>query len=241
MPRLPLPRAILLPILAAALIAGCESIDDGSAPSPGPGSGPIFTPGPSNPSGPSGPSAPSDPRPINPPGRIPQTAELAAIGFGRLTYEAPRSGTIWVANTTRNYEIISQRVKRGDTLEVIPQRDRIELDDKPLSTSNLESNDEHAIFFRPTNWSTGPKPYGDIPRTSDNVATGFGEIAWHAEAAGTIWIGDDRSKRMILSSPVKADDLIEIDASEDRIKLNGRVIYRQNLESKHSHSIFFAR
>jgi hypothetical protein len=153
----------------------------------------------------------------------------------------PRSGTIWVANTTRNYEVISRAVKRGDVIEVIPQRDRIELNDQPISTTNLESNDQHAKFFRPANWSSGPRPYASIPREAQNAASGFGEVSWRAEAAGTIWVGDDRSKKLILSSPVRADDLIEIDASEDRVKLNGRVIYRQNLESKHGHSIFFIR
>lgn len=175
------------------------------------------------------------------PGRIPESAEVGSSGFGHLRYEAQHAGTVWVANTTRGYEVVSHAVRRGDKVEVIPGSDRIELNDKSISTNNLESNDEHTIYFRPNNWTSGPRAYSSIPRSAQSVAHGFGEVSWRAEAAGTVWIGDDNNKRMLLTHPVKADDFVEIDPSQDRVKLNGRVIYRQNLESKHGHSIFFHR
>jgi hypothetical protein len=34
-------------------------------------------------------------------------------------------------------------------------------------------------------------------------------------------------------------DHVLIDVSHDQVKVNGRVVYHQNLESKHAHSIFF--
>ena len=61
----------------------------------------------------------------------------------------------------------------------------------------------------------------------------------HVEREGFAWVGDDETRRELLLHPVKRGDLIEVDPRADQVKINGKVVYAENLESKHRHSIYF--
>lgn len=178
-------------------------------------------------------------------GRIPSGAERVASGYGKVTYRAPEDGRVWVGNDNRRYEILSRNVKRGDRIEVMPERDLIEFNEQPIYQQNLERSDKHAVFFRASRsgwgsgWGSGPAPYAGIPRSAESVASGRGRVEWRAESRGTVWIGNDRLKSVVVSHAVNVDDLVEVDPSKDQVKLNGRVIFNKNMESKHEHSIFF--
>jgi hypothetical protein len=177
-------------------------------------------------------------------GRVPPRAELAAHGLGRLKFKAPSDGRVWVGNASRKYEVLSHWVSRGDVVEVIPERDLVELNDQPVYQENLEKLDQHEVYFLANGrWdgSSGGniKPYDGIPGRASSVATGYGRIEWRAEQAGRVWIGNDKLAKVIMTRDVRAGDLVEVDAAQDQVKINGKVVYDQNLESKHQHSVFF--
>lgn len=217
-----MPRAfaalLLLPL--ALTLTACDSIDGGGSSHP-----------PSN----DPPQVGDIPRPRS----VPSSADNVQSGFGSLRFRAPHEGRVWVANTTRVYEIIAVDVKRNDEIKVRPDDDRVELNGQTIYSQNLEKKHQHAIFYRETGSSWGgPKPYANIPRTADWVAGGSGSFEWRADRHATIYLGDDKTKTVILTSRVRPDDLVEIDAKRDFVRVNGRDIYNKNLESKHNLSIF---
>jgi hypothetical protein len=71
------------------------------------------------------------------------------------------------------------------------------------------------------------------------MSSGTGKITWRVESNGHVWIGNDRQRTLIVQSRVNSGDLVEVDPRGNRVKVNGRQIYNQNMESKHAHSIFF--
>lgn len=229
-----MPRSIALvaSLSLSALFSGCADFDLGSG---GGSSGPDYV----DDHGSGGPVYPATY------GSIPSNAERVASGAGKIEYRVPRDGTVWIGNDAGRFQILRQSVRRGDKVEIHADRDLIELNDAPLYQQNLERNDRHTIFFRQSgagsgDWGgRGPGPYGDVPRNAENVASGSGTVTWRAEAAGTVWIGDDKLKRAITSVRVNTNDLVEINARNDQVKVNGKVVFGQNLESKNSHSVFF--
>jgi hypothetical protein len=176
-------------------------------------------------------------------GNIPNSARRVADGYGQLRYRADRDTTVWVANDSRGFVVVSQHVRRGDEIEVVPDRNRVEIDGRTVYDRDMESGARHAIFLGDSNswdnWNE-QEPYGEIPRRARSMATGTGRIQWRADSTGRIWVGNDRDKRVVIAEDVRSGDLIEVIPNQNEVKRNGRVIYSQNMESKRQHSIFFA-
>lgn len=176
-------------------------------------------------------------------GGIPNSARRVADGYGRLRYRADRDATIWVGNESRGYVVVSRRISDGDEIEVIPDRNRVEIDGRAVYEQDMESGARHAIFISASgNWndSEGKDPYGEVPRRAQNMASGTGRIEWRVDQPGRVWIGDDRRESVVIAEDVRRGDLVEVNPGKNQVKINGRIVFDQNMESKHQHSIFFA-
>lgn len=211
------PAGVLLIWLTAVLPAGCGTwtTTDNSPSSPGPviGDAPAY-------------------------GEIPDGCDRLTSGSGSLRVRAPGAGRIWIGDDSRRYVICSHAVKPNDKIEIDPKGDRIEINDQPVFTQNLESNDQHTVYFRPSRSLGRGDVYGDIPRQAERVAGGTGSLLYRAEYDGRLWVGDDKAKRVIVSQTVRRGDAVEIDIKHDQVKINGKIVFNQNLESKHQHSIY---
>lgn len=203
---------------AAAFIAGCGEI--------------ITTDDPDN-----GPVIGGSPRPY---GRIPGDAESLTSGNGKLRVRAPADGRVWVGNDDRRYEIVSTTVRRNKEIVVDVKGDQISVDGQVVYSENLESKDRHTVFFLASAGSWfNQDTYDGIPKRAERVAQGHGSVTFTAPYDGQVWIGNDKQRRRITECSVRGGDHVLIDVSHDQVKVNGRVVYHQNLESKHAHSIFF--
>jgi hypothetical protein len=169
-------------------------------------------------------------------GTVPPKAERVAEGTGRLSFRASEEGRLWVGDEARRQELLACRV--------IPEGGRIELNGQALSGVDLEQANPHAVYFlRSGIWDGANggdiKPYDGIPEIAWSVATGYGLVEWRADRSGRVWVGNDTLKRMIVSSTVRAGDVVEVDTRRDQVKVNGQVVFDRNLESKDQHSVFF--
>jgi hypothetical protein len=80
--------------------------------------------------------------------------------------------------------------------------------------------------------------YGGIPNNAIRAASGYGVVRYRASEAARVIIGNDSRRMMITETQVQAGDEIIVDSGEDKVAVNGRVVYSQNLEKKDQHSIF---
>lgn len=177
------------------------------------------------------------PRPY---GRIPDGAESLASGNGKLRVRAPGDGRVWIGNDDRRYEIVSATVRRNKEIVVDVKGDKITVDGQVVYGDNLESKDRHTVFFLASSGSwLSQDSYDGIPKRAERVAEGHGSVTFTAPYDGQVWIGNDKQRRRITEVQVRGGDHVLIDVSHDQVKVNGRVVYHQNLESKHAHSIFF--
>jgi hypothetical protein len=169
-------------------------------------------------------------------GDVPEGAQRLEDGTGRIRAKVPAAGRVWVANDTKRFVITSFDVAAGDEVEVDAGADRVLHNKREVYSQNLESKHDHVIFYRESLGSAG---YGKIPSEAERVATGTGTVVFRVERDGFVWVGDDELRRELLLHPVKRGDVIEVEAKRDEVKINGKVVYNQNLESKHRHSIYF--
>lgn len=80
---------------------------------------------------------------------ISPSAQVVAEGNNRISYTAPRDGTVWVFNQGNGNMEYSGRVHRGDTLLVDPDKDKISLNGRDVNDKPMTTLDQKRIFFEP--------------------------------------------------------------------------------------------
>src|SRR5688572_23776086 len=95
----------------------------------------------------------------------------------------------------------------------------------------------------PSNPAPSPEAalYGGIPRDATRVAQGYGEVRYRAEQSGRIWVGNDTERLIVTEARVRRGEDVRVELREDRVTINGQVVFDRNLEKNHQHSIFFSR
>jgi hypothetical protein len=84
---------------------------------------------------------------VNHPDEVPLNAMLVAEGEGRLLYQAPADGTIYVYDDQEDKLHYSGHVQRNQTLALDPSEDEIKLDAMTASEVELGRNDRHRIYY----------------------------------------------------------------------------------------------
>jgi len=79
--------------------------------------------------------------------RLPRNAEPVAQGTGELRWRAPSDGHLYVYDADDDRLLFEQRVRRGDDVDVSPERDRIMLDDRTVYERDLVRRHAHRIYF----------------------------------------------------------------------------------------------
>ena len=80
---------------------------------------------------------------------VPADEMLLSEGDRDLTFRADRDGTVYVYNHNDDQILYSGKVERGQTISVDTERDRIELDGRPVMEKGIGGNDTRRVYFRP--------------------------------------------------------------------------------------------
>ena len=87
----------------------------------------------------------------------------------------------------------------------------------------------------------GKKPADlGVPVNAKLVVEKRGGFAYIAPQAGTAYIVDQRSKRVVFSSAMNFRDQLFFDPVKKRIVSGGKIISRDDLKSDHVHVLYFA-
>jgi hypothetical protein len=78
---------------------------------------------------------------------VPGNARLVAEGTGRLAYQAPTHGMIYIYDDAHHQMIYSGNVERNQTVSIDPDRNRIMLDGAVASERNIARGDRHRVYF----------------------------------------------------------------------------------------------
>ena len=84
------------------------------------------------------------------PSEVPADGVKVAEGNQKLLYKAPEAGTIFVYEDPGNRLIYRSAVRRGDTIELNTNDDRISINGKTVMEKGLGSGHNYKMFFDPT-------------------------------------------------------------------------------------------
>jgi len=79
-----------------------------------------------------------------------------------------------------------------------------------------------------------------IPRHADLVREGWDRLKWTADMDGTIYVLDKDKNTIRYFGPVRQGDEIMVQPDRDKIYVDGKIVYDQNLEKHSWHRLYFA-
>ncbi|MBC8109217.1 MAG: hypothetical protein H7Z14_21705 [Anaerolineae bacterium] len=178
--------------------------------------------------------------------QIPRDARMAAEGSGQLSY-APRSdGRVYLYDVTDRTVLDSRPIRRDETYSVDPDANKIQLDRRTVSQRDLKRKNDHRIYFRSDETSDRDDRNDNLnvdrlPRNAKSVATGTGEITYRVRDRGRIYVYDADNERVLLARDVHDGQSVLVDPGKDRVLIDGKKVYDDNLERKHAHRIYFEK
>ncbi|WP_428939867.1 hypothetical protein [Fontivita pretiosa] len=83
-----------------------------------------------------------------------------------------------------------------------------------------------------------PLTVSGVPKSAELLREGSGELSARASSDGKAYLYDVNDGRVVWSGNVQRGELITIDPDNDRAAVEGKVVFDQNLERRHSHRIY---
>lgn len=171
-------------------------------------------------------------------------------GTGRLTWNADQNGDVYVYNARENRLVFNGPIRRGDQIVVEPGNDRILMNDRVVYQHNLEKDDRHQIAFERTynNYPPGPgrgrgNGAGNYSWYRDGVVITEGDdrLGWNCDQSGQVYVYDYGEDKLVWNGPIQRGQRIEVIPGQDRITIDGRNVYNQNLRKNARHQIVLVR
>ena len=78
---------------------------------------------------------------------VPRGASQAAVGEGVVNYRPTTDGRVWVTESEFDKVIWSGKVYQGETVEVVPRRDRVFVDRREVAKTDLKDGIRYRIYF----------------------------------------------------------------------------------------------
>lgn len=104
-------------------------------------------------------------------------------------------------------------------------------DDRPVYRDGPYHDDGYRDDDRPNR----------IPRWADSVREGTGKQRWTADFDGVVYVYDAKKDFVPWYGPVRRGQEIIVRPEDDRITVNDRAVYTNNLERDGRYTIYFAR
>ncbi len=180
---------------------------------------------------------------VSPSGRV---GREVASGGGVESFAADADGTVRVYNTKSGKLVYTGDLRRGQRIEVTPDKDSITVDGRTVSSSNLQRNDDHAITFvsaSDRNTSTVNRNPEGIPSGARSVGSisSSRPFTYSAPSDGRVYLYDTRTSRMLTSLNARSGDNFTVDLgkSADRVSLAGRAV-STDVDPRGSYDVYFA-
>ena len=175
---------------------------------------------------------------------IPRDARKVAEGTGELAYSAHSDGRVYLYDIDDRVVVDNRALRRDERYAADPDQNRIQIDSKKVSNQDLKRKHNHRIYFlaKDSHASDDRDSLGtQLPRNAKSVATGAGEITYRVPSHGRIYIYDAGNERVLMSREVHDGQTVLVDPERDRVLIDGKKVYDNNLERKHTHRIYFEK
>lgn len=186
------------------------------------------------------------------PNFIPQRADIVREGRGVLNYTADADGTAYIQNLRREETIHSQRVHRAQIISVSPDENRIRIDDKTVSKSDLKREDVHRIYLlrdrrfeddrNDRDDSQNNKPPRGVPSGAQLMGSGKNkEISFSPSRNGAAYVYSVEDRKLISRIEIKKGEKFVLSPGRSRATVEGKRPGDAAFDTQTTYRVYFNR
>jgi hypothetical protein len=175
--------------------------------------------------------------------RIPSRAEIVAEGVGRLTFDAPDPGRVYIYDARDRTVVYEARLQRGDQVVLIPDSNRVNINGKKVfDNSSIEKKHTHRLYWM----RDGSSDNGQLPkelRSAERVAYGRGDLQYRAPRDGKIFVWDASDRDIVYRSDINKKQTLQVSPRNNTIQIEGMMSKSSSyrLNPKHDYEIYFKK
>lgn len=79
--------------------------------------------------------------------QVPRDARVVEEGRGAQSFTAPRSGSVYVEDYDANTVVWDGKVREGDRVTVVPEKNRISINGKDQTSIDLKADHRFRVYF----------------------------------------------------------------------------------------------
>lgn len=80
-----------------------------------------------------------------------------------------------------------------------------------------------------------------VPRNADIVRDGTDKLKWTADLDGDVYVYDTSEDRIVYTGPIRRNQELVVAPGDDKIYIEQKVVYNEDLRRSARHQIYFAR
>ncbi len=193
------------------------------------------------------------------PNYIPQRADIIREGRGALTVTTDADGTIYVQNLRHETVEITRRVHRGQVIEVLPDENRIRVDDDTVSKTDLKRDDVHRIYLLrdrrfeddrdrdrdnrvDRNTDSTDRPPRGVPSDAQLMGSGRNqEIAFKPSKDGAVYVYSVDDRKLVSRLPIRGGDRFVLSPGKSRATIDGKTVEQNVFDTRTNYRVYFNR
>ncbi len=196
------------------------------------------------------------------PNYIPQRAVIVREGRGALTWTTDADGTIYIQNLRRERTELSRRVHRGQLVSVLPEENRIRIDDDTASKADLKSEDVHRIYvLRDRRFEEDrndrndrndrsdrndrvddSRPPRGIPAEAQLMGDGKNkEIGFSPSKSGSVYVYSVEDRRLVSRIAIRSGERFVLSPGRARAAIDGKAVEQNVFNTRTTYRVYFNR
>ncbi|MBC7782208.1 MAG: hypothetical protein H7144_00095 [Burkholderiales bacterium] len=167
--------------------------------------------------------------------RIPEDARLVKEGSGEIRYRATANGRIWLYDVQERSVRYQTDLLDGDTVRVVPQDDRVYINDTSVKVKSLPDDRAHRIYFdgrrgngndRVLGREDEPSRMTGVPSGAEVVVESRGteDLSYKARENGRVYLYDQTNSRLVATFNIKKGQRVTVVPANDNAAIDGRIV-----------------
>lgn len=181
---------------------------------------------------------------------IPRRAAILGEGRGVLEYKTDADGDLYVQDLKDVNTIVKRHVYRGQIVRVVPDENRVRVDDDTIYRGDLKKNHVHRVYLLRDRRFDDDRRMEDrrddsdhsniVPRDAKVIGEGANkEISFKADHDGEAYLLESDARKLITTIDVKRGQRFTFSPGINRITVDGKTVLKKDFDPRTKYRIYF--
>lgn len=182
---------------------------------------------------------------------IPRRAAIVKEGRGAIEWTADSDGDLYVQDLKSETTIVTRRIHRGEKVSVVPDENRVRLDDDSIYKGDLKKDHVHRIYLlRDARFNDRDQHdharnddrNGGVPSHAKVIGEGANkEISFEADHDGKAYVLESDTRKLVATVDIEKGERFVFSPGADKISVAGKRVVARDFDPNLKYRVYFNR